>query len=372
MGNQSLLERYSEHDRSYYRIKCDAKSLFTGNAEEIREKCLCFMNLHYEKGKKEQLLDNDLYDKYEHHGKHTHSASLYLLGMELLPLFRQCLCEALSEFVPNFSSWGGGGADPLYIWFLPAMYHDFASCAELGTIHANDSDSHRSLQFHLGNHNILYSPYRHFPYKAENIPFRFSPELIENYFYYRACQGRCEHGIIAGYLFFDRFVKNYLKACPNAVPDENGDVKRNGLNWNVGHLTFAAYAADAIICHNIWLGGNAEKDKYMQFGLSPLLYKEHPENKLSIEKYPLQFMLCLLDTIEPIKRFEDSLSPTKILMGIGLDFDVADRTLSLSWNNEIKKKKGVKKWRDGIVAMRDWMCVDVEEKENENGVMIGF
>ena len=371
MYNGSLFNHYSAQNTSYYGIKYNVGTLFTGNAEDSQKACRNFVNRHYIKGEKGGLLDNDLYDRYERHGKHMHSVSLYLLGVKLLSLFQEHLREALLKFVPNFSSWGGDENSP-YIWFLPAMYHDFASCAELGTIHANDSDSHRSLQFHLGNHNILYSPYRHFPYKAENIPFRFSPELIENYFYYCACQGRCEHGIIAGYLFFDRFVKNYLKACPNAVPDENGDVRRNGLNWNVGHLTFAAYAADAIICHNIWLGGNAEKDKYTQFGLSPLLYKEHPENKLSIEKYPLQFMLCLLDTIEPIKRFEDSLSPTKILMGIGLDFDVADRTLSLSWNNEIKKKKGVKKWRDGIVAMRDWMCVDVEEKENENGVMIGF
>ena len=45
-----------------------------------------------------------------------------------------------------------------------------------------------------------------------------------------------------------------------------------GLNWNIGHLTFAAYAADAIICHNIWLGGKTEKEEYTQYGLTPLVY----------------------------------------------------------------------------------------------------
>lgn len=73
--------------------------------------------------------------------------------------------------------------------------------------------------------------------------------------------------------------------------------------WHIEQLSHAAYAADAIICHNIWMGGEMDTELYQAYGLSPLLYLKHGENKLSIQKYPLQFMLCLLDTIEPAKRF---------------------------------------------------------------------
>ena len=242
------------------------------------------------------------------------------------------------------------------------MYHDFASCIELGTIHANDSEQHRSLRFHFGDHNICYSPYRSFPYKVDNIPFRFSPELIENYFYYRACHGKCEHGIIAGYLFFDGFVKNFLKKTKDCF-NRCGSMNRYGLNWNIGHLTFAAYAADAIICHNIWLGGKTEKEEYTQYGLTPLVYTAHPENKLSVEEFPLQFMLCLLDTIEPIKRFEDTLSPREILQGIKLD-STADDEIVISWDAGIAQQKGFKRWKKGIVDTKKWMCVRVADEDD--------
>lgn len=364
MCNRSLFEHYSEQNTSYYGIEYDARNLFVGNAENSRNACLTFMNRHYERGKKEPLLDNDLYAKYKLNGKHIHSVSLYLLGIALLPLFKEKLDKNLKKFIPNYTKWKKSDKDSLYIWFLPAMYHDFASCAELGTILENDSNSHRSLRFHLGNHNIQYSPYRHFPYQKENIPFRFSQELIENYFYYRACKGKCEHGIIAGYLFFDGFIKNFLKNTRNGI-DKCSSETRYKLNWNIGHLAFAAYAADAIICHNIWLGDEEKQNEYKRFGLMPLLYNEHPENKLSVEKYPLQFMLCMLDTIEPIKRFKSALSPCEILQSIKLDYDKnQNEWLAISWCDEIAQQKEFKDWHGGIIKMQDWMCVNVEEKEN--------
>ena len=359
---KSLFDLYSEIQESYYKITCNAEKLFTDNSENSQTVCLSFLNRHYESGKKEGLLNNSLIEQYKQHGKHTHSASLYLLGTTLLPIFTKKIDACLGAFVPNYTSWRKKNRDFQYIWFLPAMYHDFASCIELGTIHANDSEQHRSLRFHLGDHNIRYSPYRSFPYKVDNIPFRFSPELIENYFYYRACHGKCEHGILAGYLFFDGFVKNFLKNT-NGCFNNCGSMNCYGLNWNIGHLTFAAYAADAIICHNIWLGGKTEKEEYTQYGLTPLVYTAHPESKLSVEAFPLQFMLCLLDTIEPIKRFEDTLSPQEILQGIKLDY-ITNNEIVVSWDAIIAQQKGFKRWKKGIVDTKKWMCVRVADEDD--------
>lgn len=370
---KSIFNHYLECKRSYYGIHCEAENLFTNNQEASAEACRSFLNAHYKRGEKEGLLNNDLFEQYEKYGKHVHSASLYLLGKTLLPLFKKHINNELKKFIPNYTSWCDSTYDFQYIWYLPSMYHDFASCIETGTIRANDSEQCRTLKFHLGDHNIRYSPYGSFPYKTmfpygiSEIPFRFSPELVANYFYYRACNGQCEHGIIAGYMFFDRFVKNFLKHARNGF-DYNGNVKCCGLNWNIGHLTYAAYVADAIICHNIWLGGKAEEDTYKQYGLTPLLYTEHPESKLSIEEYPLQFMLCLLDTIEPTKRFMDSLSPHEILNKIRMEY--GGGRLSISWDDVIAQQREFSKWRNGIVNMKDWMCVDV--KTGENSVTITF
>lgn len=364
---KSMFGQYSEHKESYYGIPCEAEKLFTNNYETSKVACERFLNEYFMKGEKKKLLDNDLIEQYKQQGKHVHSVSLYLLGRELIPLFQKYIDDELKKIIPNYTLWCNNAYDFQYVWYLPSMYHDFASCIETGTIRANDSEQRLALKFHLGNHNIRYSPYASFPYKTmfpygiSEIPFRFSPELIANYFYYRACNGQCEHGIIAGYMFFDRFVKNFLKYAQNGF-DYNGNVKHSGLNWNIGHLTYAAYVADAIICHNIWLGGKTEEDTYKQYGLTPLLYTEHPESKLSIEEYPLQFMLCLLDTIEPTKRFMNPLSPHEVLESIGMEY--GDRQLSISWNDKIAHQREFSKWHNGIVNMSDWMCVEVKTREN--------
>lgn len=315
---------------------------------------------------KKELLDSIFYEQYEKCGKHTHSASLYLLGKASMRLFEKYLDSKFALFLPNYTHWHNEKRDYLYTWYLPSMYHDFASCIELGSIYPNDSESRRSLCFHLGNHNIQYVPYRSFPYKAHNVPFRFSPELISNYFYYRACCGDCDHGIIAGYLFFDRFIKNFLLKTENCLCtnfDENGNVEVDNLNWNTDFPMYAAYVADAIICHNIWLGGKTEKETYTQYGLTSLVYTEHPESKLSVEAFPLQFMLCLLDTIEPIKRFKDTLSPREILQGIKLDY-TADDEIIISWEADIEQQKGFGQWKDGIIDVQNWMCIRVAGKDN--------
>lgn len=137
----------------------------------------------------------------------------------------------------------------------------------------------------------------------------------------------------------------------------------DNLNWNTDFPMYAAYVADAIICHNIWLGGKTEKETYTQYGLTSLVYTEHPESKLSVEAFPLQFMLCLLDTIEPIKRFKDTLSPREILQGIKLDY-TADDEIIISWEADIEQQKGFGQWKDGIIDVQNWMCIRVAGKDN--------
>lgn len=93
------------------------------------------------------------------------------------------------------------------------------------------------------------------------------------------------------------------------------------------------------------------------------MYTEHPESKLSVEAFPLQFMLCLLDTIEPIKRFEDTLSPREILQGIKLDY-ITNNEIVISWAAIIAQQKGFKRWKKGVVDTKKWMCVRVADEDD--------
>lgn len=363
----TLFELYSRSDTSYFSIPYNAKKLFSNTNPE--KECRDFLQEHYDCGKKQNLLKTDLLSKYKEEGKHIHSVSLFLLGKELLPDFQEEIDAALAGFLPHYDGWHDHGRDFWHTWFLTAMYHDYASCVENVTPWINDSEQHRSLAFHLGNHNIRYSIYSDYPYKTKNVPLRFSKELIENYFYYRACSGACEHGIIAGQLFFDRYVKNFLKKTKGKTFNELGGRNDGGVHWNTDMFMYTAYIADAIICHNIWLGGPREEGTYKAYGLTPLLWHIHPENKLSIREYPLQFMLCLLDTIEPTKRFT-GMRAYDILNKISIKEECEDsKGFDIVWNESLETDDGnkgnsFKQWYKGIENMQEWMNITCKQEEN--------
>ncbi len=363
----TLFDLYGKSTESYYGIHYEAKRLFSDDSiVNDAYECRNFLENHYMKGEKEGILRSDLYNQYEKNGKHVHSASLYLLGKTLMPCFEKELNRVLSGFLPNYNSWHDHNRDLLYTWYLPSMFHDYASCVELGTILPNDTERRRSLDFHLGNNNVRYSLYGNYPFHTSDVPIRFSQELIENYFYYRASAGICEHGILAGYLFFDHFVKNFLQKTKNVKFDAQGSGTVRGLTWNTDLIMFAAYAADAVICHNLWMAGPENAETYKSYGLTPLLWQEHPENKLSIYKYPLQFMLCLLDTIEPTKRFTSMLA-YEILHAISIEVNAACNRngFTIMWNqlSMEEAKEDFKKWYNGIMGMTDWMdieCIEID------------
>lgn len=360
-----LMDLYKENPESYYHLRYNVERLFPADiTRNETEACRNFLHNHYIEGRKLGLLRGDLYNQYIENGKHVHSASLYLLGKALMPCFENELNRVLSSFLPNYDSWHDHGYDLLYTWYLPSMFHDYASCVELGTILPNDTERRRSLDFHLGNNNVQYSLYEDYPYHTSNVPIRFSQDLIKNYFYYRTSAGICEHGILAGYLFFDHFVKNFLEKTEDVKFDTQGNGKAWGLTWNTDLIMFAAYAADAVICHNLWMAGSENAEIYKAYGLTPLLWQEHPENKLSIYEYPLQFMLCLLDTIEPTKRFT-SMQAYEILHKISIQENTDCKGLTIMWDqlSGEKAKEDLKKWHNGIMGMKDWMdieCIEID------------
>lgn len=344
--------------------------------------CKEFISKHYKLGGKDECMMFDFLSKYLSEGKHLHTVSLYLMGMAFIErnlIVQRKIEQHLLCFLSQqeYDDWykqdkNNVSYNYLYTWYLTALYHDVASCIERAKIPENPTERQKNLEYYLGELDITYSPYGNFPYRKNNIPQRFSENLIKNYFYYRANSGSCEHGILAGYLFFDRFVKNFLK---NWNPKECCPKVSNGLVWHMEQISHAAYVGDAIICHNLWMSDNAEI--YRAYGLSQLLYTEHSENKLSIKNYPLQFMLCLLDTIEPIKRFakkpyEGDMEPKDVLSNIYLEF--GNDGMIVRWDDKIKMtekaKEAFRKWYDALERLESW--IDVQCKEINMGITISW
>lgn len=269
-SEHSLLRIYGRINRLYYEI--NTPDFWTDGDED--KKCKDFINDCFVKGQKDGLLDFDFRESYLGNGKHLHTVLLYLLGTAFIEensLIKNSLERQLRTFLPEYDKWynvkdNDKNYDFLYTWYLTALYHDVASCVENIRIPENPTERQKDLEYYLGELDVVYSPYGNFPYRKLRTPQRFSENLIKNYFYYRANKGSCEHGILAGYLFFDRFVKNFLRYSRNKKIIKKGFIEEAGnLKWHIEQLSHAAYAADAIICHNIWMGGEMDTELYQAY-----------------------------------------------------------------------------------------------------------
>ena len=345
---ETLLHCYSTIHNTYYGNTVNSNDLFS---ETGKENCYRFIKDFFKYGEKEKVFSFDFKSEYKNNGKHIHTVSLFLLGKYLEKIFNPSIFKKIMESI-SASDW----YNYEYTWFLTCLYHDTASCIEEIRMPLNTSNSQKQLDFYLGNFNIIYTPYNYVPKKYGVCLTRFSEQLIKNYFFYRAISGNCEHGIIGGYLLFDRFVKNFYKHTKNHNFDEEPYFGKDGLNWRREHLDHAAYISDAIICHNIWLSNN--KKLYEAYGLSPLI--EEYKNILSFVDYPLQFVLCLLDTIEPTKRFEE-LPPKVVLESIKIEI-IKPTSIKIYWEAELQEEKNFLRWRDGIINLKDWMKVETKEE----------
>lgn len=323
--------------------------------------CQAFIANKFLCGGKEDAFDISFFKEYLKKGKHEHTVSLYFLGCCFQEIVDNRLKEYLNLYIPNAEQW----YDFRYTWYLTCLYHDTASSVEK----ENWSPGCPSdLDFYLGNENVEYNVFEHGWGDFQEKPYTYGEKLVKNYFKYRVeyCHS-IDHGIIAGFVLYDRLIKNYNNAWKNyssknggtASSKENFDY--NNLKWRKEHLSHFAIVADAIIAHNIWLSGT-DDDKielYKQFGLDPLI--SHPDNsgKLTLESNPLVFFLDLLDTIEPVKFFAEW-SSEEVLDTI--DITKHDNQLVIHVPQSLS---GYDAWCTKVKSVKDWLDVDVLTNEND-------
>ena len=364
---ETLFDFYSRNAESYYGIKYSPKELFPIEGNDIGA-CSSFIREHYAMGLKARIIEiPERWDR-SNGDRSVHSTSLYLFGKNAMPLFLEFLSNRMEEL-------GDNERDVYYVWYLTALYHDMATVIENTGFCEEKKRESKTVFSALKELDIKYSPYQVFPHQIREVPIRFTENTIKNYYRYRTSANKYEHGIIAGYLFFDRFVKNfdmYTKGTDWSKEHVHFSENPEGriLSWRRENIMDAAYAADAIICHNLWMGGKDKEAEYKQYHLSRLLYEKHPENKLSISGFPLQYMLCFIDTIEPTKRIE-SLTAYEILTNISIEVEKAGIILYWKRNLEYRGQE-FDSWIKNIKEMDTWMNITVELKKNQRKVEFIF
>lgn len=348
---------------SYYRIVTDVEELF-----KERKKCIEFIGEHFKKGRKNGVIEIPWKDKYTEYGKHEHTISLYLIGLLFESYFKDALKSKFERLFLNVGDW----YNFKYTWFLTCMYHDFASSFEKLE---NCSQGMKGIDFYLGDFNIEYTPFNHKPMKPNVRLNRFSEYLIKNYFEYRMSKGEREHGIIAGYYYFDRLCKSYYSNIPkNYDFNVNPEYIEDGISWRSEHLDHFAYICDAIISHNIWLTKKSAKE-YREYGLSCLIVDENIDIKLNFNRFPLQFLLCLFDTIEPVKKMKKGKEALNLYKNLDMYSEKKDDRISLvlSWTGCFHEYiDGFESWKNNILSLGKWMDIKVIHNANENKIELSF
>lgn len=351
----SLYDEFRALDDCFYYPILHGRNLTLDYSDS--NQCFKFINDYYEAGHKNKAFAFDFDHLYKTEGKHCHTVSMYFLGCFLSKIVDDHLREFLSFNVHDLKY------DFKYSWFLSCLYHDTASVIEIPAF------QRQTLSFFLGASDVSYRVYDHKAKTPYAALFTYPSDLVENYFLYRIGHCLCvDHGILGGFLLFDRLQKNYDRAWKEHVTElallgialdkkKYDDFTQRNLHWQSVHLDHFALIADSIIGHNMWV--NDDVKLYNFYGLTPLL--KSPTNKIKIRERPLLFFLSLIDSIDPVKMLNKEpniLEPTPALQSIDIQVIGTNRikitSLSVQhFDSYYSKVKEVEDWLDVAVSTID-------------------
>lgn len=371
-----------------FRDKNSYNKSVEGKIKEIfktHEKEHCFANLE----------NNDKY-KFD---RSFHSVSVYMLGLYLLETKFYSGLDVFSDFCKDFqfdpfsiskNEQISGGIN--YIWTLASLYHDVVTDREDSkeaaqyANHGNNPfitpETFINISGMFGKEKIIYTIFDENSEidkitkntgktNFEKLPY--SKNQIEGYFRYRLNDGKADHGIVSGYIFYDALVKNYLKKLEkylgkNPLAKETDEFNSdNNRKYRPKHLVLFKIIANAIICHNIWRYEKETKLKYFDFGICSEEF-ESSKNLLTEKENPLLFFLCLADTLEPTKFFYQ-FDAQKVLEGIEIEADETKLTLSIN-DDFAANCETIEKWFEKIESMKKWMKINVKRGADGKSIEI--
>lgn len=266
--------------------------------------------------------------------------------------------------------------DELFIWFLMCLFHDIGYKLE------NNTDEDENLRTLETLDNFL----RHFNIQNDNNIFgkcREKETLCGNYYicgnyykYRKEIHHKIDHGIAGGILLYKMLVENYNSIIKSS--EYNTDTcEYKGLKFSEENSDDYKKAAIGIIRHNMWYANKSDDCKtYHKYGLDDLI--SEPQNKICYTDDRLLFLLCLADTIEPLKRFRNlgtNEEINEILRQICMDIENINNqknskiTITIQVSDELENKD---KLIENCRSLDSWMNVKTTQEDNKVKITFSF
>lgn len=228
-----------------------------------------------------------------------------------------------------------------YVWSLICLFHDVGYIVEQKGCEIEKLICKKEYQSDL-------------PKDKKGIPSIYSKKLLKSYQTYRYCRFDVkDHGIYGGRIVYNKMCKIRRKKVNSNI---NSNInKKPLLYWGEELEKIYGMAGWTIACHNIFTVPSSSDTKcYKCNGLDKLIY-EDKYRKIKSDLHPLLFILCLVDSIEPIKT-----------IGIeGLD----QVKMSIANNELIMDIQGIadtdvrQKYGEKIYDLNNWLT-DVRVEDN--------
>lgn len=185
-------------------------------------------------------------------------------------------------------------------------------------------------------------------------------ELIINYFRMRIDDEVLDHGIVGALLLY------------NALMDlaENSKLYSSIKEYK----SFFVAICDTIALHNMWRASTDNIDKYERYGLWELIPGDDLHHIVFYKDNPILFLLALVDTIEPIKKFSHDGRSRNPVTGISVLQNMYVRfvngsgvkKLTLSYNNP-DFHSVAHQWAAPDGSLLPWVGVFVNDSTNPQG-----
>lgn len=332
-----------------------------------------------------------IFDNINERSMHTGSA--YLLGLHLSSYFQECFNQVLYQDLQkrfeevnknNNMDYASSEMFFEYLWRLACQFHDIGTKSEQKKRPTKLKDIKYSIFQNFGLDSVDIPQY-------DAISSTHPEELVEKYYNYR---GQYDHGIAAGIEYFELLVKNHIEQWEDYQSCSKGNKMIEDRNETINCFTVNnstmgyrihfgedvircyAYAADAIIAHNMWyLNRNTaspdEIYKYESDGLRELIYDKNcvEDNRISAEEHPLAFYLGFIDSIEPVKFF-NNINPKAVWEMINMEYRKQSNVqyLVISQNgNELNFNEWYQK---KMKEMSTWLKIDPIEEPKDNIIRI--
>lgn len=220
-----------------------------------------------------------------------------------------------------------------YIWFLICLFHDLGYKYEYSNLLNTNIKKFDDLINCSKIDDVTIID------KLEGVP-DFYHTVVEHYFKYRLMAEKLDHGICGGFIL-------YHDLCDIRRTHKNNKPRQfNKGYWKDELELIFAYAASVVLCHNIFFASNPlTKELYIKFKLGSLITNK--KYKINLKEYPIFFLFCLVDSIEPIKVVKDVKSLKKISIDINYN--------TLSFKTTLKCGCG-EKILNNINSLNDWLC----------------